>query len=253
MTGSDVPDETSHEDGEDAIWPGFLRGAAPQIRILHIDDHHLVREGIGGLLSLEGDFTIVGDTGDLEAGIEMARRLRPDLIMCDLNLPGFTGSRAIKKLCEQLPGLPVLVLTALDSTDCIRDAFQAGAIGYVRKDALRAVLVTAVRSAAAGRQVVCHGVGEILTRGWLLDPGPSHSSDNAELSEEDRHIIRLIALGLPTWRIAGELHKSVKVMEKYRANLLRRLQLNCAAAVTRYAIRCNIVSRQEINLLVPSD
>jgi DNA-binding NarL/FixJ family response regulator len=243
----------------DAIWPEFVRREVKPIRLVLIDDHPVVREGICSLLGLENDMTIVGDAGDLETGIELVRQHQPDLVICDLNMPGCTGTIAVRKLCHECPTMRVLVLSALDSLECIRESFAAGAIGYVRKDALRADLLAAVRRAAAGAQAVCLGVSNMVMRNWLLAAGTASPAANAPpvanapLEPEDRQILRLIALGVPTWRIAADLRRGVKVVEKYRANLMRRLNLSSTAAVTRYAVSCNLLSREEVDQLVSAE
>jgi DNA-binding NarL/FixJ family response regulator len=247
MTQSDFADTS------DAIWPGFAKRESKVTRLLLIDDHPIVREGICALLSLESDFSIVGDCGDVESGIEMVRRLEPDLVICDLTMPGCTGGIAVRKLCRECPTTRVMVLTAHDSLECVRESFNAGAIGYVRKDALRADLLASVRNAATGAKAICRGVGESVLRNWLHEARPESSGVAAPLDPEDRQIIRLIALGVPTWRIAAELGRGVKVVEKYRANLMRRLELDSTAAVARYAVRCNILSSQEVDQLVSTD
>jgi DNA-binding NarL/FixJ family response regulator len=237
----------------DAIWPGFFRREARSIRMILIDDHPIVREGICALLTLETDMTIVGDAGDVDSGIELVRRHKPDLVICDLTMPGCTGTIAVRKLCRECPNARVLVLSAHDSLEFIRESFAAGAIGYVRKDALRADLLTAVRRAATGAQAICLGVSEMLMRNWLLNAGSAPPDANAPLDPEDRKILRLIALGVPTWRIAADLRRGVKVVEKYRATLMRRLNLSSTAAVARYAVSCNLLSREEVDQLVSAE
>jgi DNA-binding NarL/FixJ family response regulator len=237
----------------DAIWPGFVRREAKPIRLVLIDDHPVVREGICALLTLENDMTIVGDAGDMDAGIELVRRHQPDLVICDLTMPGCTGTIAVRQLCRECPTMRVLVLSALDSLECIRESFAAGAIGYVRKDALRADLLAAIRRAATGAQAICLGVSDMVMRNWLLEAGTAPPAANARLAPEERQILRLIALGVPTWRIAADLRRGVKVVEKYRANLMRRLNLSNTAAVARYAVSCKLLSREEVDHLVSSE
>jgi DNA-binding NarL/FixJ family response regulator len=237
----------------DAIWPGFVRREAKPIRLVLIDDHPVVREGICALLGLESDMVMVGDAGDMETGIELARRHKPDLVICDLTMPGCTGTIAVRKLCHECPTMRVLVLSAQDSLECIRESFAAGAIGYVRKDALRADLLAAIRRAAAGAQAICLGVSDMVMRNWLLEAATAPPAANAPLEPEDRQILRLIALGVPTWRIAADLRRGVKVVEKNRANLMRRLNLSSTAAVTRYAVTCNLLSREEVDQLVSAE
>ena len=238
----------------DAIWPGFVKKVAKPIRLVLIDDHPIVREGISALLGLEDDITMVGDAGDLETGIELVRRHKPDLVICDLTMPGCTGTIAVRRLCHECPTARVLVLSALDSLECIRESFAVGAIGYVRKDALRADLLVAVRRAAAGTQAICLGVSDTVMRNWLLEAdSPAPSAATAPLNPEERQILRLIALGVPTWRIAADLRRGVKVVEKYRATLMRRLELTSTAAVARYAVSCNLLTREEVDQLVSAE
>jgi DNA-binding NarL/FixJ family response regulator len=241
------------DSASDAIWPGFIRREARPIRLLLIDDHPVVREGIAALLMLESDLTMVADAGDLDTGIELVRRHHPDLVICDLTMPGCTGTIAVRRLCRECPTVRVLVLTAHDSLECIRESFAAGAIGYVRKDALRADLLEAVRRAAAGARAICLGVSDMVMRNWLLESGPPPRVADTPLGPEDRQILRLIALGVPTWRIAADLRRGVKVVEKYRSNLMRRLNLSSTAAVARFAVSCNLLSREEVDQLVSSD
>jgi DNA-binding NarL/FixJ family response regulator len=238
----------------DAIWPGFVKkGAAKPIRLVLIDDHPIVREGISALLMLENDMAVVGDAGEMDTGIELVRRHQPDLVICDLTMPGCTGTIAVRQLCRECPTMRVLVLSAHDSLECIRESFAAGAIGYVRKDALRADLLAAVRRAAEGAQAICLGVSDMLMRNWLLESGLAQPAAAAPLEPEDRQILRLIALGVPTWRIAADLRRGVKVVEKYRTNLMRRLNLSSTAAVARYAVSCNLLSREEVDQLVSAE
>jgi DNA-binding NarL/FixJ family response regulator len=245
----------SNQNDSDDIWPGYLKPDSKIIRLILIDDHAIVREGLSALLSLESDLRIVGDAGDVDRGIELIRSLEPDLAICDLTMPGCPGGLAVRKLCGECPNTRVLVLTAHDSLECIRESFLAGAIGYVRKDAPRADLLAAVRRAASGTQAICQGVGDVVIRNWLQEapPAPASGPTDTALDPQDRRIIRLIALGVPTWRIAAELGRGVKAVEKYRANLMRRLDLSNTAAVARYAVRCNLLSSQEVDQLVSAE
>lgn len=238
----------------DAVWPQYVSRKSRVFRLVLIDDHPIVREGLRALLSLESDLLVVGDAGNLETGIEMVRTLTPDLAICDLTMPGCVGGFAVSKLCRDCPTTRVLVLTAQDSLECIREAFSAGAIGFVRKDAVRADLLASVRRAALGTQSVCRGVADVVSRNWLRLEGSRQATPvDTNLDPEDREIIRLIALGVPTWRIAADMGKGVKTVEKYRANMMRRLNLDSAAAVTRYAIRYNILPNQEVDQPVAAD
>jgi DNA-binding NarL/FixJ family response regulator len=247
-----IAQEASSANSDD-IWPGFVRRPATPIRLILIDDHPVVRAGISALLSLESDFSVVGDAGDIASGIELVRRHGPDLVICDLTMPECTGVMAVRKLRAACPEARVLVLTADGSLECMRESFAAGSIGYVRKDALRADLVHAVRRAAAGANAVCRGVGDMVMRNWLLETKAVPAAADVALDPADRQILRLIALGVPTWQIAADLKKGVKAVEKYRAALLRRLNLSSTAAVARFAVACNLLSPEEVDQLVSAD
>src|SRR5438552_12933574 len=115
-----------NRETSDAIWPGYIKRDSKILRLILIDDHPIVREGIAALLSLENDLRIVGDAGDVDSGIELVRSLEPDLAICDLTMPGSPGGFAVRKLCRECPTTRVLVLTAHDSLECIRESFAAG-------------------------------------------------------------------------------------------------------------------------------
>lgn len=235
------------------VWPEYEQRRTRRTRLLLVDDHPVVREGLGALLSLESDLEIVGDAGDIDAALALVRTAAPDLVICDLSMPGCSGGTAVRTLCSEFPQLRVLVMTAHDALESIRECFNAGAIAYVRKDALRADVLVAVRRAAAGLRATCPGVGDILVRSWLRQGlGAPQTHVDVDLLPEDRQVLRLIALGVPTRRIADDLGRGIKAVEKYRASLMRRLDLHSAAAVARFAIRCNLLSPQEVDQVVSS-
>jgi DNA-binding NarL/FixJ family response regulator len=238
----------------DEVWPGWTPRAKTRTRLLLIDDHPVVREGLAALLSLEPDLEVAGTAASIAEGIELVRAHHPDLVISDLTLPGTTGSVAVRKLVEACPDTRVLVLSVHDSLEIIRSAFNAGAVGYVRKDASRDEMLYAIRRAAAGGHCTCLAVRDIVVKDWLDRHGLSEPVPNAvRLSDQDRRVLRLIALGVQTWRIAEELSRGVKAVEKYRAGLMQRFGLKNAAAVTRFALEMHLLSRQEVDrMLTPS-
>lgn len=231
-----------------AIWPGWrAQREVPRCRLLLIDDHAIVRDGLAALLALEPDLEIVGCAGDLAEGLELVRATRPDLVLCDLNLPGVSGGEAVQALYRAFPRVALLVLTAHDSLEYVRAAFIAGAIGFVCKDASRSELLRAVRRAAGGRRTVCGNVWESVVSDWLEDGVALQPPAARELEAAAARVIRLIALGVPTRQIARELGRGVKATEKFRTMLMRRLGLRSAAGVTRFAIENRLVSSQELD------
>jgi len=230
------------------IWPGWRsQREVRRCRVLLIDDHAVVRDGLAALLALEPDLEIVGCAGGVAAGIELVRATRPDLVLCDLNLPGVSGGQAVQALYSEFPRVTLLVLTAHDSLEYVRAAFIAGAIGFVCKDASRSELLRAVRRAASGRRTVCGNVWESVVSDWLEDGSAPQLPAARELDAGAARVIRLIALGVPTRQIARELGRGVKATEKFRTVLMRRLGLKSAAGVTRFAVENRLVSSQELD------
>jgi len=236
---------------QNRLWPDWLRRKSDACcRVVLIDDHVVVRDGLAALLGLEGDLEVVGSAGDIPTALELVRSTRPDLVICDLNLPGISGGQAVNTVCQEFPGMALLVLTTHDSLEYVRAAFIGGAIGYVCKDAPRSELLRAIRRAASGRRTVCGNVWEAVVADWLEHCSPPEQSTITDLDVEQCRVIRLIALGVPTWRIAQELGRGVKAMEKYRISLMRRLGLKSAAGVTRFAVDNKFVSSLELDQML---
>jgi len=231
-----------------AIWPGWhSQREVRRCRVLLVDDHAIVRDGLAALLALEPDLEIVGCARGVGEAVDMMRATRPELVLCDLNLPGVTGGQAVQALYREFPRATVLVLTAHDSLEYVRAAFIAGAIGFVCKDASRSELLRAVRRAASGRRTVCGNVWESVISDWLEDGAASPPQAARELDAAAECVIRLIALGMPTRQIAREIGRGVKATEKFRTVLMRRLGLRSAAGVTRFAIENRLISSQELD------
>jgi two-component system, NarL family, response regulator NreC len=233
------------------IWPELPHSAhvAP-CRIVIIDDHVVVRDGLAALLGLEPDLEIVGCGGDVSVALTLVRTVQPDLVICDLNLPGISGAQAVQAIRREAPTVAVLVLSAHESLEYIRAAFNGGAIGYVCKDAPRSELLRAVRRAASGQHTTCGKVWDTVVVDWLEHCTPPAQPLTADVDEEACRVLRAIALGVPTWRIAQDLGRGVKVVEKYRTSLMRRLGLKSAAAVTRFAVNNRLVSSLELDRML---
>jgi len=230
------------------IWSDWRgRRSGPRCRVALVDDHVVVRDGIAALLGLESDLEIVGCAGDVAAALELVRATQPALVICDLNLPGISGGQAVRAIRNEVPNAGILVLTAHDSLEYVRAAFIGGAVGYVCKDAPRSELLRAVRRAAGGRRTVCGNVWEAVVGDWLEHCLPPEPTVGPDLDDEARQVLRFIALGVPTWRIAQDLGRGLKAVEKYRTSLMRRLGLKSASAVTRFAVDHRLVSSLELD------
>ena len=225
--------------------------AGPRRRLVLIEDHAILREGLRALLELEPDLRVAGEASngiDANATIETCN---PDLVITDIALPGRSGIELIVAQRQQRPELKILVLTAHNSEEYIRAALNAGAHGYVLKDASRAELLQAIRTVLTGQTYLCASVTAKVVTGYLRPKSESLSLSAVELvTEREREVLTRVALGRSNKLIARELAVSVKTVEKHRANLMRKLTLHNTAAVTRFAIRHGMVNAADLEAIV---
>ena len=210
------------------------------VRIVLVDDHTILREGLRALLELEQDLKIVGEAGSVPEAIEVATALQPDLIITDLSLPGSTGMQGIVELRSRAPNARLIVLTVHNTEEYIRAALSAGADGYVLKDSSRAELVHGVRAVLAGQRYLCPRSSARVVRSYLGEPQPAAAAVTGVTGRE-REILAMIAGGQSNKRIAIVLNRSVKTVEKHRANLMRKLGLHNVADVTRFALQSGLL------------
>jgi DNA-binding NarL/FixJ family response regulator len=212
-------------------------------RIVLVDDHAILREGLTALAEMEPDLKVVGQAGSIAEGIAVAAAVQPDLIVTDLALPGATGLQGIVEFRQRCPEARVLVLTMYDSEEYIRAALSAGAQGYVVKDSTRSELIHAMRAVLAGQRHLCPRSSARVVRSYLGEPAPLTQLTSGVTGRE-REILGMIAAGLPNKRIARELGRSVKTIEKHRANLMRKLQLHNVAEITRFAMESGMLGEE---------
>jgi DNA-binding NarL/FixJ family response regulator len=220
-------------------------GGAPA-RIVLIDDHAILREGLTALSEMESDLKIVGQAGSITDGLTVAMATQPDLVITDLSLPGATGMQGILELRLRCPDSRVLVLTMHDSEEYIRAALSAGAHGYVLKDATRAEHIHGIRAVLAGQRHLCPRSAARVVCSYLGEQQAMPAVATGVTGRE-REILSMIAGGWSNKRIARELARSVKTVEKHRANLMRKLQLHNVAEVTRFAMQSGIVGHQLVS------
>ena len=232
-----------HSDGA-AVQTGGTKtqSISPSLtaRVLLIDDHAILREGLSALIELEPDLRVVGQAASIPEAIDLARSLQPNLIITDLSLPGATGVQGILELRQHSPSARLLVLTVHDTEEYIRAALAAGADGYVLKDATRAELIYGVRTVLNGQRHLCSRSSARVVRSYLGEPEPKAPAVSGVTGRE-REVLSMIASGLSNKRIAVALNRSVKTVEKHRANLMRKLQLHNVADVTRFAMQSGLL------------
>ena len=202
------------------------------VRVLIVDDHAVVRTGLRLLLEKQDDMDAVGEAGSVEEAIAEARALKPDLVLLDLTMPGTPGLDAMPALLGDDPEVKVLILSMEDDPRYVREAFAAGARGYLLKEAVANEVVGAIREVAGGGRYVHPELGA-----RLIDTEPSAGASQADpLSEREREVLKLLALGHTNHEIAKLLFISVRTAEAHRAHIMKKLRLASRAELVRYAI-----------------
>ncbi len=239
--GHAVGTATSNEVSREAMPATGER--ATRARILLIDDHAILREGLSALIELESDMQVVGQAGSVAEGVAIAQSLDPDLIITDISLPGATGVQGIIELHQRCPRARLLVLTVHSTEEYIRAALSAGAEGYVLKDATRAELIHGLRTLLSGQRHLCPRSSAHVMRSYLGGKPPVQDVV-AGVTGREREILGMIASGRSNKQIAITLKRSVKTIEKHRSNLMRKLRLHNVADVTRFALQSGLLRNE---------
>ena len=206
---------------------------ADPIRVLIVDDHAVVRTGIRLLLEQEADIQPIGEAGSAREAIFEARSAKPDVILLDVVMPDGNGLEAIPQLLHEHADTKVLVLWMQDDPRYVREAFSVGASGYVLKEAADVEVVSAVREVARGGRYVHPELGARLI---ASDAEAARRAEEDPLSEREREVLKLLALGHTNQEIAKQLYISVRTAETHRAHIMQKLRLTTRAELVRYAI-----------------
>lgn len=218
--------------------------SAKRHRIVLVEDHALLREGIRALLAPEPDLEVVGEATDGREAIRAAGELKPDLMMLDLSMPRTNGLEALEEIKRLSPDTKVLILTAHKTEDYVFSALQSGANGYVLKESTAAELLMAVRAVLAGERYLGPAIAAQVIAGYLGGKDAAlPKSSYADLTTREREVLKLIAEGYRNKEIAEYLCISPKTVEKHRSSLMERLNLRTVPALTAYAIDKGLISR----------
>jgi DNA-binding NarL/FixJ family response regulator len=210
------------------------------IRVLLVDDHKIMRNGLSAILKAEDDIEIVANTGTGEEAIMLALKHSPDVVIMDLSLPDMGGMEATRKILSQLPHVNILILSMLLDQDCVFDSLESGARGYLVKDCAAEELVAAIRKIHGGKPYFCAEVQEVMIQRVTLDNSKDKAS--VSLTPREREVLVLTAQGFSIKEIAFELNISDKMVEVHRAKLKKKLGLGSIAQLTVYAVRTGLIS-----------
>jgi len=203
------------------------------IRVLVVDDHAVVRSGLRHVLDAEDDIETVGEAGSAEESIRAAGELAPDVVLMDVMLGDGSGLDATPEVLRAAPDAKVLILSMQDDPRYVREAFAAGACGYVLKEAADTDVVVAVREVAAGNRYVHPALGAKIA---AADVTAAAKAESDPLSDREREVLRLLALGHTNQEIAKMLFISVRTAETHRAHVMQKLRLSTRAELVRYAL-----------------
>jgi two-component system, NarL family, response regulator NreC len=202
-------------------------------RVLIVDDHAVVRSGLRLLLDAEKDLEVVGEAGNARDAVFEARTANPDVILLDVVMPDQSGLEAIPTLLHEHPETKILVLSMQDDPRYVREAFGAGASGYVLKEAADTEVVAAIREVAGGGRYVHPALGARLV---AAESAEAKRAEEDPLSEREREVLRLLALGHTNQEISTQLYISVRTAETHRAHIMQKLRLSSRAELVRYAL-----------------
>jgi DNA-binding NarL/FixJ family response regulator len=220
--------------------------AAGRLRLVLVEDHVILREGLRILLKAESDLDVVGEAGTAIEGLALAKEFQPHVLITDIGLAATSGIQMIRELSRSFPAIRILVLTMHDTKDYIKATLSAGAHGYVLKDSPRTELLRAIRSVAAGQSFLCAQVSAKIVSGYLNRDDEYASSLIKLLSQRERQVLVLVARGQSNKRIAINLELSVKTIEKHRSNFMRKLKLHNTAGITMFAICSGLAFPNEV-------
>lgn len=212
------------------------------IKVMVVDDHSIVREGIRILLEKLPDLCVVAEADNGRKAVELAADLAPHVVLMDMTMPGMNGIEATQRLGAEHPEARVLILSMHKDKRFVSQAFRAGAKGYLLKDCASAELVQAVRRVAAGEMYVCHGIIGVVMDDYVARLPESLTQPEILLTPREREVLQLIAEGHNAKNVAYQLNINVKTVDTHRQQIMKKLKMGSVAELTKYAIREGLIS-----------
>jgi DNA-binding NarL/FixJ family response regulator len=207
------------------------------VRVLIVDDHTIVRDGLRSLLAEEPDMTVVAEAGDGRTAVRLAREVLPDVVVMDVVLPDLNGIEATRQIVKECPAVRVVALSMHADRRYLRAILRAGARGYLLKDCAFSELTQAIREVMAGRPYVGSDMADVMVSDYLQQLSEPADGAFSLLTEREREVLQLIAEGNATRDVAEKLSLSVKTVETHRRQIMIKLDTRSVADLTRYAIR----------------
>ena len=213
-------------------------------RIVLVEDHTILREGLRSLLREHDDMEVVGEAGDGRTAIRLVLSQKPDLVLMDLSMPRMNGFEAILEIKKAEPSIKIIALTVHNTEEYILMTLKAGADGYILKDATHDELIMAIEQVLSGKRFLSPSVSGKVIEGYLEGKKNIQSKSQIDsLTQREREVLKLIAEGYKNKEVADFLCISLKTVEKHRANLMRKLDLHNTSTLTLYAVEKGLVTR----------
>ncbi|RJX23338.1 MAG: DNA-binding response regulator [Dethiobacter sp.] len=213
-----------------------------KIKILVVDDHTIVREGICTLLGLSPEMEVVGETSNGMEALDMVRTFVPDVVLLDISMPIMDGLEATHRICREFPGVKILVLTQYGDREYVFPIIEAGARGFINKTAASSELVSGIRSLYRGDSFLSPSVARFLVEDYQLEASFRKNQDPYEqLTDREKEIFKLLAEGYNTKEIAEMLVISPKTVDGHKTRLMAKLDLHSRVEVVKYALRKGII------------
>jgi DNA-binding NarL/FixJ family response regulator len=213
------------------------------IRILIADDHDIVRQGLRSLLESHKAWTICGEAATGAETIEKSKRLKPDVVILDVNMPKANGAEVTREIRQALPDTEVLVLTMDESPQVMHDLLLAGARGYVFKSDVGKDITKAVEMLSRHEHFFTSQVADVMYRTYIASGDNQRAQVRSPLTTRQKEVVRLLAEGKSNKEAAAALNISVKTVETHRHQIMRRLHMNSFSELVRYAVREGLVSQ----------
>jgi DNA-binding NarL/FixJ family response regulator len=213
-------------------------------KVVIAEDHKILREGLKALFKDDKKIEVVAEAGDGMEAIRCVEKYKPDLLLLDLSMPKMGGISVLKDVKSRFPETKVLVLTIHESEEYVLEGFQSGANGYCLKDAGRTELLTAIEHVLDGKNYLSPGIANKVLEGYLEDRRKmkTHSSWDT-ITQREREVLKLVGEGFMNKEIADYLCISVKTVEKHRSNIMQKLDIHTASALTALAIEKGLVTK----------
>jgi DNA-binding NarL/FixJ family response regulator len=212
------------------------------IRIVLADDHKIMREGLKALLEKQQGVEVIAEAETGLEAVRVAQKLKPDIIIMDIGMPGLNGIEATRQIVAEVPGVKIIALSMHSAKRFVIEMLKVGASGYLLKDSASEELMSCIRAVAANQPYLSPKITDVVLKDYLSTLSKAEPSAFSVLTAREREVLQLIAEGKSTKQIAFALHVSVKTVETHRQQMMEKLNLRSIAELTKYAIREGLTS-----------